>query len=154
MIQFFSKKLRNRKGFTLVELLIVIAVLGILAGIAVPRMLGVTDQFRVNADKRSAEVLARETEVLLLSGKIDKTATFSIPETGEGATLTAEKAFGDATALTAQSKVATTGVAKTFKITCTKTFSDTGSTKWGVVVTYTEDTTATALATRTFEMVE
>jgi prepilin-type N-terminal cleavage/methylation domain-containing protein len=41
----------GNKGFTLIELLVVIAVLGILAGIAVPRMMGISDQ----ATKASVE---------------------------------------------------------------------------------------------------
>lgn len=43
MIQWFNKKLRNRKGFTLIELIVVIAILGILAVIAVPRLTGTRD---------------------------------------------------------------------------------------------------------------
>lgn len=50
MIQWFSKKLKNRKGFTLIELIVVIAILGILAVIAIPRLAGFTD----SAEERAA----------------------------------------------------------------------------------------------------
>ena len=36
--------IKNRKGFTLVELVVVIAILGILAGLAIPRFMGVALQ--------------------------------------------------------------------------------------------------------------
>ncbi|QNP78295.1 type II secretion system protein [Phascolarctobacterium faecium] len=39
--------MKNRKGFTLVELVVVIAILGILAGLAIPRFMSATETARV-----------------------------------------------------------------------------------------------------------
>ncbi|MEW9123782.1 MAG: type II secretion system protein [Thermotaleaceae bacterium] len=58
MIRFFSKKIKNKKGFTLIELVVVIAILGILAGIAVPRFSNVSADAQKTADEATARTIA------------------------------------------------------------------------------------------------
>lgn len=60
MLRFFNRKLHNRKGFTLIELIVVIAILAILALIAIPRFTG----FQESAAEKAA----------LAEGKIVQTA--------------------------------------------------------------------------------
>lgn len=55
-LQTRIKKLKNRKGFTLVELIVVIVIIGILAAILIPRMTGFTDK----AKDTEAVVWAKE----------------------------------------------------------------------------------------------
>jgi len=50
---------KNRKGFTLVELLAVIIILAIIMIIAIPTILGIISQSRENSMKRTAQQMAR-----------------------------------------------------------------------------------------------
>lgn len=59
---FLKGHLKNKKGFTLIELIVVVAVLGILASIAVPRVGGITQRAKDVADKAQIRILQEALE--------------------------------------------------------------------------------------------
>ncbi len=54
---------KNQKGFTLIELIIVIAILGILAGLAVPSLIGFSDNAKKAKDEDFADTVATSAVV-------------------------------------------------------------------------------------------
>lgn len=79
MLKYFSRALNNEKGFTLIEVLVVVAIIGILAAVAVPMVLGRIEDARVSSD----EALARQLTSAIEQYVVDHT-TLAI-DAGTGA---------------------------------------------------------------------
>jgi type IV pilus assembly protein PilA len=57
MLMFLKKAKKNRKGYTLTELIVVVAILGILAVVATPMVLNQVQNARTNTDSTNAKAI-------------------------------------------------------------------------------------------------
>ena len=57
MLMFLKKMKKNQKGYTLTELIVVVAILGILAAVATPMVLNQIGRARTSADNANAKTI-------------------------------------------------------------------------------------------------
>ena len=103
------KKLKNKKGFTLMEMLIVVAIIVILLAIAIPSFNGSLRKAKLAADEANVRSYYAEVMVQAMTddAKLPKPGTISLPDSYnggkfqvKGATLTAEGTTADKFKLT------------------------------------------------------
>ena len=66
------KNVKKKKGFTLIELIIVISIIAVLAAISVPKYGQIQKDAKIKADIASAKVIADATVALIAQEKITK----------------------------------------------------------------------------------
>ncbi|WP_346936693.1 type II secretion system protein [Clostridium sp.] len=72
---------KKKKGFTLIELIIVLAVMAIIALIAIPNFTAVRDNSKVKADKQSCETIERTVLMLVSDESITGNGTIVLTPT-------------------------------------------------------------------------
>jgi prepilin-type N-terminal cleavage/methylation domain-containing protein len=63
MLRIISN-LKNKRGFTLIELIVVLAVLAIILAIAIPRFVTIQDESRIKADVATAEQIIKAARLM------------------------------------------------------------------------------------------
>src|SRR5262245_4283480 len=87
MLSFWHKRMRNQRGFTLIELMIVVAIIGILTAIAFPLYANIQARARVAKAQADARTLASAVVVYsahtgsLPGGLSDLAVTVTDPQT-------------------------------------------------------------------------
>lgn len=86
------KKTKNNKGFSLVELIVVVLILGILAVAVTPQVMKWVGKSKISADKDSANALKSSITTALADWQAEDNG--KIPATGSGATNLVVEDFG------------------------------------------------------------
>jgi len=77
MFKMLKKLKMNKKGFTLTELIVVVAILGVLAAVVTPSVIGYLGDAKTNADSANLATIDSCVKRLVAKGTIDLSADWT-----------------------------------------------------------------------------
>ena len=76
-------KKMNKKGFTLIEMLVVIAIIAILVAIVVPTVTNATEKAKETADAANIRSIISELTITGMTEGTDQSETYTMTQTGD-----------------------------------------------------------------------
>ena len=88
------KKLTNKKGFTLIEMLVVIAIIAILVAIIVPTVTSATSKAKAATDAANLRSAMAEANIYVLSNDVDISSSTAVDLTSHVQAVTSKSGDG------------------------------------------------------------
>lgn len=88
MTAVLKEKIKKKKGFTLIELIIVVAIIAILAALVIPKLMGTQENSKKKADIANAKIIHDTVAKLMTEDKItpNEQITFDVDKVDSKAT--------------------------------------------------------------------